>query len=166
MMRSLSARLAPVLALLVLGACDTPFTSSGDDVQRERLSDARALWTSRNVPSYSYVVELDCFCATASALEPVRVTVANGAVVSRVYVQDEDDTSPPRPAPDSLFGDYDTVNDLFEYVDDQVRGSPAVLNVSYDPAFGFPNLIAVDPSGSTPNDQRVVLVSSFAAAGS
>ncbi|HEX8393565.1 MAG TPA: DUF6174 domain-containing protein [Longimicrobium sp.] len=161
-MRAWLVRLAPVLVLFTAGACDSPFTSNGDEEQRRRLAEARERWEESGVRSYSYTAKLDCFCAPADSLLPVRVTVRSGQAVSRAYVVGAG--QPARAASEALFGAYDTVEELFEVIEDQVRGSPAVLNVSYDETYGFPNVIAVDPAGDVPNDQRAVLVTGFAVA--
>lgn len=131
-------RMFPVLLLAALAGC----LGDTDSFQRDKLSAARTLWDSKNVSSYSYVLELQCFCAPASQLSPVLVTVQNGAVVSLQYW--DEDPADRTPAPASVFGAYDTVEDLFYFIADAISRDADVLQVGYDPTYGFPNTVNVD----------------------
>jgi hypothetical protein len=129
----------PVLLLSTPAGCGL---GDDDSFQRQNLQQARTKWDSRNVASYSYVLELQCFCAPASELKPVLVTVNNGAVASLQYW---DETPSKRtPAPASIFGAYDTVEDLFALVDDAIDRDADVLRVGYNPEYGFPEAVSVD----------------------
>jgi hypothetical protein len=130
----------PVLLLSVLaGGCDL---GDDDSFQRDKLGQARTLWNTKDVASYSYILELQCFCAPASELRPVLVTVQNGTPTSLQYW----DESPAKrtPAPASIFGPYDTVEELFDFVDETIDKDPQVLQVGYDKDYGFPNVVNVD----------------------
>jgi hypothetical protein len=145
---------APALLLAALAGCEL-----GDDsLQADTLTEARTLWDRKAVASYSYILELECFCAPASQLNPVLVTVHNGAVTSVVYWDENPANRPPAPA--GLFAPYDTVEELFEMVEDAIRRDADVLQVGYDPEYGFPQVINVDyqPGG---DDQKLLFVTEF-----
>lgn len=129
----------PVLLLAALGGC---LGDSGDAFQRDKLTAARTLWDSKNVSSYTYILELQCFCAPATQLSPVLVTVKNGAVTSLQYW--DEDPADRTPAPASIFGPYDTVEELFAFVADAIDRDAEVLQVGYDADYGFPNVVNVD----------------------
>src|SRR4028119_6566 len=99
--------MVPLLLLSALAGCGL---GDDDSFQRQNLQQARTKWDSKNVASYSYILELQCFCAPASELKPVLVTVNNGAVASLQYWDEA--PSKRTPAPASIFGPYDTVEEL------------------------------------------------------
>lgn len=146
---------APALLLATLAGCDL---GNDDSFQRGNLAQARARWDSKDLTSYSYVLELQCFCAPASQLEPVLVTVQNGAVASLQY-WDEDPTKR-TPAPAAIFAPYDTVEELFDIVDDAITRDADVLQVGYDSQYGFVSALNVDyESGG--DDQKLFFVTRF-----
>jgi hypothetical protein len=153
--------LAPALLLSALAGCDG-LISSGDDVQREQYRIATARWEDAGVSSYSYVFELACACAPTSELRPVRVTVQNGAVVSRVY--ESNDPAQRTPASEAVFGPYDTVEELFAAVQNSIGRSSDVLNVVYHPTYGVPTLLQWDPDSADADDHLVFQVTGFAPA--
>lgn len=131
--------MVPVLLLSTLAGCGL---GDDDSFQRQNLAQALTRWDTKDVASYSYILELQCFCAPASELKPVLVTVKNGAVASLQYW---DETPSKRaPAPASIFGPYDTVEDLFALVDDAIDRDADVLQVRYDAEYGFPDMVNVD----------------------
>ena len=146
---------APVLLLAALAGCDL---GDDDGFQYQKLGEARTLWDRKDVGSYSYILELECFCAPASQLEPVLVTVQNGAVASVVYW--DENPAERTPAPAAIFGAYDTGEELFELVEDAIDRDADLLQVGYDPEYGFPEIINVDyqPGGS---DQKLLFVTEF-----
>jgi hypothetical protein len=144
----------PVLLLAVMAGC----LGDDDTFQRDKLSAARTLWDEKNVSSYTYILELQCFCAPASQLEPVLVTVQNGAVASLQYW--DEDPADRTPAPASVFGPYDTVEELFDFVAEAISRDANVLQVGYDPEYGVPNVVNVDyESGGS--EQVLLFISQF-----
>lgn len=146
----------PVLLLAALAGCGL---GDDDGLQRQKLQEARTRWEGKDVASYSYLLELQCFCAPASQLQPVLVTVRDGAVVSLQYW--DEDPAKRTPAPASIFGAYDTVEELFDLIADAIDRDADVLQVGYDAEYGFPYLVNVDyQTGGS--EQRLLLVSEFA----
>jgi hypothetical protein len=153
-------KLAGALLLAVAAAgCDNPFDS--DQFQREELARARALWSREGGPSYTFTLELQCYCASGTSLAPVMVTVKNGQPVSRIYKK-ANAADPSINASAEVFGPYDTVDELFEVVEDAIDRDANVLQVGYNDAKGFPEIINVAVKGGTANDQRIVFISGFA----
>ena len=145
----------PALLLATLAGCDL---GNDDSFQRGNLAQARARWDSKDIASYSFILELQCFCAPASQLEPVLVTVQNGTVASLQY-WDEDPTKR-TPAPAAIFSPYDTVEELFEIVEDAIARDADVLQVGYDPTYGFVSALNVDFEAGG-DDQKLFFVTQF-----
>lgn len=131
--------IAPALLLPLLAGCNL---GNNDEFQRQNLSQARLFWAGKSVDSYSYIVELQCFCAPADQLRPVLVTVEDGVPTSLLYYH----TNPAlrTPAPASVFGPYDTVEELFDIIDDAIDRDAERLQVGYDPQYGFPDFANID----------------------
>ncbi|MBW3571707.1 MAG: hypothetical protein KY467_11415 [Gemmatimonadetes bacterium] len=145
----------PMLLLAALAGCGL---GDDDSLQRQKLQEARTRWQGKNVASYSYVLELQCFCAPASQLRPVLVTVQNGAVASLQYW--DPDPAKRTPAPDSIFGAYDTVEELFDLIEDAIDRDADVLQVGYDAEYGFPYVVNVDyKTGGS--EQKLLFVTRF-----
>ena len=89
------------------------------------------------------------------------VTVQSGQPVSRVYKKAQT-TDPTVPASAEVFGPYDTVDELFEVVEDAIDRDANVLQVGYNDERGFPEIINVAVKGGVANDQRIVFISGFA----
>ncbi|HEX6369596.1 MAG TPA: DUF6174 domain-containing protein [Longimicrobium sp.] len=141
--------------LAALAGCEL---GDDDSFQSRKLTEARTRWESRNVTSYSYVLELQCFCAPAAELRPVLVTVRNGAVASLQYYHEN--PAQRTPAPASIFGPYDTVDELFDIVDDAIDRDADVLQVGYDEEYGFPSALNVDYDAGG-DDQKLFFVTQF-----
>ncbi|WP_420130013.1 DUF6174 domain-containing protein [Longimicrobium sp.] len=146
--------MVPLLLLSALAGC----LGDDDSFQRDKLNQARTQWDSKNVSSYTYILELQCFCAPASQLEPVLVTVQNGAVTSLQYWDEDPDDRTPAPA--SIFGPYDTVEELFALIAEAISQDADVLQVGYDQEYGFPNVVNVDYQVGG-DEQVLVFVSQF-----
>jgi hypothetical protein len=157
-MKILKLAFALLLAVAAAG-CDNPFDS--DQFQREELARARTLWEREGGPSYTFTMELQCYCAPGTSLAPVVVTVKNGQPVSRIYARSKP-TDPTINASAEVFGEYDTVEDLFEVIEDAIDNDANVLQVGYNDLKGFPEVINIAFKGGTANDQRIVFVSDFA----
>jgi hypothetical protein len=152
--------LAPALLLAALSGCDGLVGGEGDKAQRDELRAARNRWEAANVNSYSYVIELFCVCGSAAQLRPVRVTVVNDAVASRVY--ESNDPAERTPAPETVFGPYDTVEELFTAVENSIGNDADLLNVAYDPNVGVPVLLQYDPDSGDADDHLIFQISGFA----
>jgi hypothetical protein len=141
--RSLPAVAA--LALLGLGC------TGGLEPSESQLLDARRRWDAANVRSYSMVLAR---AEGTGVPDPVRVTVVNGAVTSRVYVE----TNAPVPAADAA--KFPAVEGLFDLVQDAFNRAGAV-SVSFDSTYGFPVSIVIDWVLRTIEDNLSVAVSQF-----
>ena len=150
--------LAPALLLASLSGCEG-LLHDGDEEQRQQFAVASARWAAADIDSYTFTLGLACECGSANDLRDIVVTVRNGAVVSREY---EDD--PGTAAPESIFGPYDTVEELFQVVASSISRDADLLNVGYHPTYGIPVLLQVDPSTTVADDYLIFQVLDFAPA--
>jgi hypothetical protein len=133
-------------ALLVLTACggdgflaSTRFVTS--------LRAARARWASSGIESYELTVRHLCFCGF---VEPVRVKVVDGTIVSRTVVS----TGEPVPAVYSSY--YPDVPGLFAIVEEAANDADE-LDAAFDPSYGYPAEISIDWIENAVDDEEAYL---------
>jgi uncharacterized protein DUF6174 len=143
-------RLAALLAALPLlvSACENPFITDA----RDELADARSRWARNGRSSYAYTVARSCFCGD---IGPMRVSVLEGVVVSRVY------TETGQPVPADRHTDLDTVEELFELLEDALDEDPADFEASYDGLFGYPASAFIDYSANVADEEDGFVVTDF-----
>jgi hypothetical protein len=114
----------PAVAIVILAL----FSSCNDLTAPTTVAEAKALWQSQNLSSYSYTASHACFCVIET-VGPVKVEVAQGAVF-RV-------TNLATGAEVSAHGWY-TIDQLFDQLlvsQDQLR------SVEFDARLGYPTRI-------------------------
>ena len=115
------------------------------------LRAAHARWESRGVDSYELTVRRLCECGF---VEPVRVRVVNGTVVSRTVVR----TGEPVPA---MYAEHiPDVPGLFAIVQEAALAADE-LDTRFDPAYGFPTEISIDWDEVAVDDEVVFLAEAF-----
>jgi hypothetical protein len=97
------------------------------------LASARECWTARDASSYSYRIELRCFCQAPKA---TTVRVKHGK---------------PRATPAAL-RPYDTVEELFALIDGWLK-TAGPLSIAYAPHTGVPTSIVVDQNNRALDDE-------------
>lgn len=137
-----------VVAGLLFGACIGTTEPYGD------LSNARAKWMIGRPQSYDITVQRICFCGIEIP-SPVRVSVRNGEIASRVYVSSGVAVS----AEHAQF--FPDVEGLFLIVDEALTGEVWHLDVGYDPALGVPLHITIDRNEMWADDELDLTVSNF-----
>ncbi|MEL7025075.1 MAG: DUF6174 domain-containing protein [Pseudomonadota bacterium] len=101
---------------------------------------AKARWDALEIDTYRIEVEQSCFCLYGPYYGPNQIFVRNGTTRRVTYLGETRDGFQ---SGDSLTNEdafKPTVNDLFAYVGDEIRGlgPDRVLSVNYHPEFGFP----------------------------
>lgn len=95
------------------------------------LEAHQARWERVGPASYVYAVERLCFCG-ADYRGPVRVTVVNGVVVERSYVDSGLDV------PDPAAAQFPAVEGLFELLRSAYEAEAHEVRVTYHPTLGVP----------------------------
>jgi hypothetical protein len=147
-MKILRPRYASLLALvLFLPGCSGAI--SGPDLRNE-LETNRNRWQSVGFADYTYRVDRACFCGFAGLAE---IEVRNSVIVAVTQVHDGSAVEP------EFFQFYDTVEDLFDLIEDAIAREPQVLNVEYDAQLGYPTSIELDYAFNVADDELTVTVS-------
>ena len=123
------------------------------------LAQNRAKWESQNITHYrmSLVTPLETIYYD---WVPLTVEVKDGVVISVInahgktvvpYLLGLKNLSPEEP----------TIPGLFAFIDREYRENPPEINVTYDPTFGFPATIYIDPYTEPCCAEFTITVSDF-----
>lgn len=137
-------RLGFVTLLASVAACHD---ATGLD---SRFVSAHARWNAHAPASYELTVAHNCFCPE-EATGPVRVSVRNGAVVSRRYVRTGVDV------PASYVERFPDVEGLFSAILAAHARHASTVDVRYDDALGFPTRIDIDNIRDAVDDEEQYL---------
>jgi hypothetical protein len=118
---------------------------------KSRLDENREKWRAQGLTTYVFTLSQACFCAING---PVRVLVANGSVLTATQIS----TGQPI---DTRF--VSTIESLFDFIERGIANHSALLQVTYDPALGFPAKIVSDGSQNVADDEVTYEVSDVAA---
>jgi hypothetical protein len=135
-------------AVLLATACGDAFGPTS------RLADARQRWRRTRPEAYRYQLVVGCFCGLPP--QPVTIEVRGDAVLSAVDARGA-------PLGQPIAGPYGTIDDLFAVVERAIAANAAQVDVSYDPARGYPTSIAIDGSTRIADDEIGYTVSGFVA---
>jgi hypothetical protein len=139
-----------VTALVVLATACSPTRASA-------LDQNRGLWESQGIRHYSYELNISCFCAIIGMM-PLSIEVQDGQLVS-ISPADGTDIG-------NLGGIYEnvsTIDKLFETIGQAAGQEPYTLEVSYDPTYGYPVSIYLDPAETIADDEIGYDVTNFQA---
>jgi hypothetical protein len=137
-----------VAAAATLGACDGP------TLPERQLQVARLKWERTRPAAYTFTIARYCFC-TSDGIGPVIVSVRDGVVESRTYVNSGAAVAP-------TYADYfPTVDGLFELIEDARRQGADAINATYDPARGFPVVISIDYVREMADDELTYRATDF-----
>ncbi len=117
-----------VALTLALDSCGGA-TSPEDD-----LASARARWTRRAPPAYTFTMYRSCECLPDMS-GPVVVTVRDRVVESRYYTS----SGAAVPAPYAPL--FPAVEGLFALIETAIRDGTSPLEVQYDRVLGYPRRI-------------------------
>ena len=131
---------APAVAMTVLSAAGCRSGSSGPF----ELVTAQERWQRNGPATYTMTLLRSCECLAESA-GPVRVSVSNGTVESRVYVQTGAAVA------SEYTAIFPAVEGLFAIIDNAIRNGTRPLTVRYHGTLGYPTRIELgDPAVDSP----------------
>ncbi len=121
-----------------------------DGLDKE-LSAARALWQGTGINSYSMTIQRASFHQRAAWPNawPLKLVVRDGHATGNL------------PRVDSAWLQSVTVDGLFDYIETEAAKHPDCLNVTFDPTFGFPTTIRIDPVFGGADDELEYSISDF-----
>lgn len=122
---------------------------------RRTLDQNRALWESQEISHYRFELTVGCFCIFSDRM-PLTVEVRDGSVVSMTGAGGAD-VEEFR----DFLSDFDTMEKLFALVDEAIKMKVQTLEVEYDPTYGYPVSIYVDPEALVADDEIGYYVANF-----
>lgn len=119
--------------------------------RRENLEINRERWRKHRIDSYRITEENTCFFCDPAAV----VTVREGKIVSIVDSRGNDisDTRPYIP--------FRTIDEVFDFIDSNLRSRPFELSAQYDPEFGYPTRVYVDRRNRVADDELAIAIDAF-----
>ncbi len=124
---------------LVGGGCRGPGTDP-----ESSLMTSRARWARLAPPAYAFTLHISCECLPEMS-GPVRISVRDGAVESRQYVQSGAAVSA------AYAESFPAIEGLFAKIEQAVRDGTRPLEVRYDATLGYPLRIVIgDPAVDAP----------------
>ena len=146
-------RIALVIPLLTFfAACDL-FEPEPNPQLIDQLEVAEARWAANSAANYSYVLVQRCNCAAPPP--DVRVTVANNAVASAIYVDSED------PVPAAALAQFITLPAYFNLVRDAINRRVPQFHVAYDEQRGYVENLVINYDLTTATDDVWLEISGF-----
>lgn len=132
------------------GATAVPDACRYDGLDKQ-LSAARAQWQGTGINSYSMTVQRASFHQRAAWPNswPLKLVVRDGHATGNL------------PRVDQAWLQSVTVDGLFDYIETEAAKHPDCLNVAFDPTFGFPTSIRIDPVFGGADDELEYSISDF-----
>ena len=133
-MRRLPSALTAVIPALVattiaVTACHDSTAPYGDLMRA--TAKAKDLWVEEGLTSYAFVASRSCECLR-EATGPVRIVVENSHLVSATMV------ATGAAVDTALWFD---INALFTLIESELNAQPSLLEVSFDPSWGYPTRV-------------------------
>ncbi len=125
------------------------------------LVTARAQFSETLHGSYRFTWRRSCECSQEST-SPIRITVQNGQIIQAVNVETEQAVSA-----DTL-SSLETIEGVFDMVEDAYNEDAASIHVSYDPTQHFPTTVSIDYDLNIADEEfslQITDVASFDATG-
>jgi hypothetical protein len=141
------ALLVIALVALLVSAC-SPASQSP-------LDRNRALWEAQGIRHYRFDLTIGCFCVFNDQM-PLTIEVQDGQVVS-MSAAGGADIGDFR----DFYSGFDTLEKLFDTIAEAVAGQAQTLEVQYDPTYGYPASIYVDPEELVADDEVGYDVANF-----
>ncbi|WP_428262885.1 DUF6174 domain-containing protein [Haliangium sp.] len=106
----------------------------GGETEQDRLDNALTQWNEAAISDYVYTYRKLCFCAEED--NHTMTLEVNRGVVVRAFDEVDRLTRDPR--------NFDSVNDLFDLIQNLIDQQPDELTITYDPDLGYPTYISFD----------------------
>jgi hypothetical protein len=138
-----------IFVLILMMACSL-FSPASRELDRNR-----SRWQEKNIQDYRFALEIGCMCPWRDQM-PLAIEVRNGEVAS-ITAANGEDISPYL----DTFSKHDTFNELFDTVQFAIQNGADELKVEYDPDYGFPTSILINPMKNAYDDETGYTISNF-----
>lgn len=120
------------------------------------LDAAMAAWDSGEFTGYRFNFRWNCFCIDDYTQE-VRIEVRLGAIVS--VTRTEDGSA----LPEADWDRYETIDGLFDLIQDAIDEDAASISAEYDADLGYPTDVFIDYDRRIADEERGFVVTEFVA---
>lgn len=148
-LRPRRALLAALIAAPLLGACENITGLDDRDRAQSRLDRNWDRFLDFAPVSYSYVMRRQCECPR-DVTRPVQVWVDRGVIEYLIY----DDTQSNVPL--SYASAFFSAEDMFDIIQDAIDRDADVIDVDYDPSFGYPTSVYIDYDTRVADEEFIV----------
>ena len=130
--------------------CSLFFSSCSKSNSTDEFSVNKALWNGKNILNYTYTMRIVCFCPPAR-LGPNIVRVVNGKLASVNGLPYDENTT----------GKLYSISAYFDFVNSMLAEKPFRSNVSYNPKYGYPEIVYFDFREAVADDETRYAITSF-----
>jgi len=148
-LRLFTALLLLTVIFWVGGCKNKVIGDTGGEIPRN-LAEARELWESRNIRSYTVDVEQICFCGGP---RNYRMTVVDEEVVEVVDLQSGSEVGQLDP--------YNTISEWFDWLEQYAVNDPIKLELKFDDRYGFPIFVDYDQSREIVDEELNLTMENF-----
>lgn len=117
------------------------------DWMRSQFEENRRLWNEQALSEYSYVFSWSCFCLP-DYTAPVKIEVEQGEWSSISFVADG------KPVIEDNWQRYNTIDELFEMIEDAFKQDAVAIHAEYDSELGYPTSVFIDYSELIADEER------------
>lgn len=121
---------------------------------KDELKKHRRIWENELVRDYQYQLRMLCFCPP-ELTNPVIVEVRNGVTVSVIYA------GTGLPVGNTYFISYDTIDEMFQVIEDAINQRAEEIKVEYNAVLGYPTCINIDFIKMAVDDEITYTISNF-----
>ena len=130
-----------LFASLLLFSCEDGVKDSSDSSLELNMKK----WQSQNFSSYRMNLDVSCFCIPAPNIE-IRVNNEKISLINGENFTDDD--------LQNKFWHARTVEDLFEFIEDNLSRDPHEKKLKYNETFGYPEKVYFDIDEMTADDEE------------
>ena len=132
------------------GVPASPKPTGGVAAEPAALEDAVQRWEDAGLESYTMTLRRVCFCLVPDFTGPFEVTVRGGEITSVVLEGDAVELDR-----------AETVEDLFDLLEDAYAQRAESVEATFDPTYGYPTNLSIDYEAQLADEEIGYLVSDF-----
>jgi hypothetical protein len=116
----------------------------------DEFSTNQSLWKGKNIQNYTFTLRLICYCPPART-GPHTVRVVNGKIASVNG----------KPYDESVTGKIYPITEYFDFINSSLAQKPFRSDISYNPKYGYPEIVYFDFSEAIADDEIRYAITSF-----
>jgi hypothetical protein len=140
---------------ILFGILLTAILAAQFSCARAKVESSRRLWNEKNIKNYNFTMHIQK-TGHATPMGTVAIEVRDGTAISMKRVENQ-----------WLGGDvekcekYNTIEKIFDIVENASGAFPDVFTVDFDSEFGYPKNLNLDPNRQATDDELSVKILQF-----